>query len=123
MASAAFITIVGNLGGEPEMRYTDAGKAYTTFSVAVNKQGKNRDETQWWRVTYWNTLAEFAANNLQTGSTVIVFGRPTVRLYEKKDGTQGVSAEVAGQELQVVAGRKPLEDVDTSVSEVDSIPF
>ena len=65
MAGLAKATLIGNLGGDPEMRYTPAGRAFTSFSVACSRnyttaEGERREETEWFRVTAWGRLAEIA---------------------------------------------------------------
>ena len=82
--------IMGNLGREPEMRYTPAGVPVTDFSVAVNKRYTNKDgerieRTTWYKVTCWRKLAETCAQYLKKGRTVIVEGDLTAEAYT--DGT------------------------------------
>lgn len=74
------ITIIGNLGTDPEMRYMPSGDAVTSFSVATNRRyrtrdGENRDETEWFRVNAWGRLAETTNQYLEKGSLVYVEGR------------------------------------------------
>ena len=74
------ITIIGNLGTDPEMRYTPSGSAVTSFSVATNRRytrnGEQVDETEWFRVNAWGRLAETTNQYLEKGSLVYVEGRP-----------------------------------------------
>jgi single-strand DNA-binding protein len=73
------ITLVGNLGADPEMRYTPNGQAVTNFSLATNKtykkDGENVKETKWWRVSCWGQRAETANQYLKKGSKVLIEGR------------------------------------------------
>jgi single-strand DNA-binding protein len=94
------IQIVGNLGRDPEMRYTPNGRPVTEFSVAVNQSTKNQqtgewvEATDWFRVSIWGDRAERAAENLRKGSRVLVDGRFRTREYETKDGRKGMTLEI-----------------------------
>ncbi len=100
------ITIVGNLGRDPEMRYTPSGAPVTSFNVAssrqyTNSQGERVKETIWFRVSVWNKQAETCNNYLRKGSKVLVEGRlvPDLstggpRTYSRQDGSTGASFEV-----------------------------
>jgi single-strand DNA-binding protein len=94
------IQIVGNLGRDPELRYTPNGRPVTEFSVAVNQSTKNQqsgewvEATDWFRVSVWGDRAERAAENLRKGARVLVDGRFRTREYETKDGRKGTSLEI-----------------------------
>jgi single-strand DNA-binding protein len=100
------IIIVGNLGREPEMRYTPSGQAVTSFSVASSRQytssnGQTVKETTWFRVSAWGKQAETCSQFLHKGSKVLVEGRlqadPSTggpRIFTRKDGTTGTSFEI-----------------------------
>jgi single-strand DNA-binding protein len=94
------IQIVGNLGRDPELRYTPSGRPVTEFSVAVNQSTKNQqtgewvEATDWFRVSVWGDRAERAAENLRKGARVLVDGRFRTREYETKDGRKGLSLEI-----------------------------
>lgn len=100
------IIIVGNLGKDPEMRYTPAGQAVTSFSVATNRSyttssGEQVKETIWFRVTTWGKMAEICNQYLKKGSKVLIEGRLTPdkatggpRIWDKQDGSKGASFEV-----------------------------
>jgi single-strand DNA-binding protein len=95
------IQIIGNLGRDPELRYTPSGRPVTTFSVAVNQSSKNQqtgewvEATDWFRVSVWGDRAERAAENLRKGSRVFVDGRFRTREYETNDGRKGLSLDVS----------------------------
>ncbi|HYL40859.1 MAG TPA: single-stranded DNA-binding protein [Candidatus Binatus sp.] len=95
------IQIVGNLGRDPELRYTPSGRPVTEFSVAVNQSSKNQqtgewvEATDWFRVSVWGDRAERAAENLRKGTRVLVDGRFRTREYETKDGRKGTSLEIS----------------------------
>lgn len=104
------IEIIGNLGGDPEMRYTPTGAAVTTFSVATSHSYQKNEEwhteTKWWRVTTWNKLAERCAERLAKGSRVFVEGRISVdketghpRVFQRQDGTWDASLELTASRV------------------------
>ena len=94
------IQIVGNLGRDPELRYTPNGRPVTEFSVAVNQSTKNQqtgewvEATDWFRVSIWGDRGERAAENLRKGNRVLVDGRFRTREYEAKDGQKRLSLEI-----------------------------
>ena len=96
------IQVVGNLGRDPELRYTPNGRPVTEFSVAVNQATKNQqtgewvEATDWFRVSVWGDRAERSAEQLRKGSRVLVDGRFRTREYETKDGRKGLSLEDHG---------------------------
>ena len=95
------ISIIGNLGRDPELRYTPNGRPVATFSVAVNQATKNQqtgewvEATDWFRVSVWGDRAERAAESLRKGSRVFVDGRFRTREYETNDGRKGMSLDVS----------------------------
>ena len=102
------ITIIGNLGSDPEMRYTQSGVAFTSFNVAVNdsrrgKDGQDEEHTDWFRVTCWRGLAEIANNYLQRGSQVFVEGRFRTSEWTGNDGQTRTSLEVDANNMQLLA--------------------
>jgi single-strand DNA-binding protein len=110
------ITIIGNLGGDPEMRYTPTGQAVTAFTVAVPQRKYNRDsrewrdvETTWYRVISWNYLAEHCAESLTRGMRVIVTGNLAARQWENKEGekreTWEITADGIGPDLTFATAR------------------
>ncbi|MBI2762857.1 MAG: single-stranded DNA-binding protein [Chloroflexi bacterium] len=99
------IQIIGNLGRDPELRYTPNGRPVATFSVAVNQATKNQqsgewvEATDWFRVSVWGDRAERAAENLRKGSRVFVDGRFRTREYETSDGRKGMSLDVSADNV------------------------
>ena len=95
------IQIIGNLGRDPELRYTPNGRPVTTFSVAVNQATRNQqtgewnEATDWFRISVWGDRAERAAEQLRKGSRVFVDGRFRTREYETNDGRKGLSLDVS----------------------------
>lgn len=93
------VTVMGYLGGDPEMRYTANGSAVATFSIAASRvfndaAGERREVTTWFRCVAWNRTAEIAAQYLQKGRLALVEGRIETRTYEKTDGSKGYSWEL-----------------------------
>src|SRR3989304_3552236 len=91
MAGLNKVMLIGNLGKDPEMRYTANGSAVTTFSLAVNRSfgggdGGRREETEWFTIVTWNKLAELLGQHLQKGRKVFVEGRLTTRSWDGPDG-------------------------------------
>ena len=111
------IILVGNLGRDPEMRYTPSGQAVTNFSVATNRQYTGSDgqvvkETIWFRVSTWGKNAENCNQFLKRGSKVLVEGRlvPDAgtggpRIWNRQDGTPSASFEVSAQTVRFLSTR------------------
>jgi single-strand DNA-binding protein len=105
VASLSKIQIIGNLGRDPELRYTPNGRPVATFSVAVNQATKNQqtgewvEATDWFRVSVWGDRAERSAENLRKGSRVFVDGRFRTREYETNDGRKGMSLDVTADNV------------------------
>ena len=136
------LIIVGNVGRDPEMRYTPSGQAVTSFSVASNRKytssnGEQVNETIWFRVSAWGKQAEVCNQYLKKGSRVLIEGRLTPdratggpRLWQKQDGTSAASFEVTAQTVRVLTTRAESEssmagdsgDMATAPAE-DDIPF
>jgi len=113
------IIIVGNVGKDPEMRYTPSGAAVTSFSVATSRnyksQGQMIKETIWFRITCWGRQAEYASNYVRKGHKILVEGRLVAdasgnpRTYTRSDGTTGASFEVTASNLQLLSSRSESE--------------
>jgi single-strand DNA-binding protein len=104
------IILVGNLGRDPELRYTAQGTPVCTFSLATNERRKDRngemqDQTTWFRVTLWNRQAETASQYLQKGRQVYIEGRLRVEEYVDRDGKPRQSLEVTATDMQFIGGR------------------
>lgn len=104
------IIICGNLGRDPELRYTAQGTPVCSFSMATNERRKDRngemqDHTTWFRVTLWNRLAETASQYLQKGRQVYIEGRLRVEEYVDRDGKPRHSLEVFATDMQFIGSR------------------
>jgi single-strand DNA-binding protein len=136
------IILVGNLGRDPEMRYTPSGQAVTNFSVATNRQYTSSDgqpvkETIWFRVSTWGKIAENCNQFLKRGSKVLVEGRlvPDAntggpRVWKRQDGTPSASFEVSASTVRFLTARGEDEGAGAPVgegpgqpNEGDDIPF
>lgn len=104
------VQIIGNLGRDPEMRFTQGGTPVTNFSVAVSRSwqsrdGETREETEWFRVVAWTRLAEIANEYLRRGSKVYVEGRLATRTWQDREGNERTTTEVVAQEMLMLGGR------------------
>ena len=108
------VQIIGNLGADPEMRFTPSGSAVTNFRVAVSRMrrgpdGNNVDETEWFRVVAWDSpnykLAEICDKYLRKGQSVYVEGRLQSRKYTDRDGVERTSVEIIANEMIMLGGR------------------
>jgi single-strand DNA-binding protein len=130
------INIVGNLGRDPELRYTPQGTPVCNFSVATNERrrdraGETQDITTWFRVTAWGRQAENASKYLSKGRPVYVEGRLRVEEWTDRDGRQRYTLEVHATDIQFLGARADEAPTSVGVSaatpsetEVDeSIPF
>src|SRR5690606_24071200 len=105
------IMLIGNLGRDPEMRYTPSGVPVASFSLAVSKRwnsqdGQPQEKTLWFRVTTWRRTAETVSQYLTKGSKVLVIGEfEEARTYQDKDGNTQVSLEVTAQTVRFLSGR------------------
>ena len=109
MASLNKVQLIGNLGKDPEIRYTQSGVAVANFSLATaskikNKSGEWVDHTEWHRVTLWDKLAENAEKYLAKGKAVYIEGRLQTREWEK-DGVKRYLTEVVGEQMQFLTPR------------------
>ena len=134
------IIVVGNLGADPEMRYTPSGQAVTNFNVATNRQyttsdGNQVKETAWFRVSTWGKNAENCNQYLKKGSKVLIEGRlnpdPATggpKVFTRQDGSSGATFEITAQTIKFLSTRAEDDSSYTaedsqSVSEPEDIPF
>ncbi len=109
------VMIIGNLGSDPEMRYTPSNRAVTQFNVAVNQSTKNQqtgewvEETDWFRVSVWGDRAERMAETLRKGNKVFVEGRFKTRTFEGRDGQTRTALEITADSI-VNLERRPRDD-------------
>lgn len=122
------VTIVGNLGADPEMRYTPSGVPVANFSVAVNRRwtgqdGTAQERTTWFRVTAWRKDADNVTKYLSKGSPVLVIGEleePSV--WQAKDGEYRASLDVTARTIRFLSGGAAAQP-DIRLEDTESIPF
>ena len=135
------ITIIGNLGRDPEMRYSTSGNAMTSFSVASSRRytsgGEQREETEWFNCTAFGRLADVCNQYLARGQQVYVEGRLSTRQYDRRDGTPGFSLDVFVTDVQFLGRRGEQQDGgyagqrsdnygsggNEAMADVDDLPF
>ncbi len=126
------VMIIGNLGRDPEMRYTPAGHPVTTFTVACSRMwstpdGERREETEWFNVVAWNKLAETCKQYQVKGSHVYVEGRMQTRSWEDAEGKKHSRAEVVANEMTILDNRKhhatEQAAAETTTEPEDEFPF
>jgi len=110
MASLNRVMLIGNLGKDPEVRYTTAGTAVASFSLATtekfkNKSGEWEDRTEWHNVTLWARLAEIAGEYLSKGKPVYIEGRLQTRKWQDRDGVDRYTTEVVAEKMQMLGGK------------------
>jgi single-strand DNA-binding protein len=110
MASVNKVILLGNLGADPEIRYTPGGDAVCNFSLATTEKWKDnagvaQEKTEWHRVTLWRRLAEIADEYLKKGSPVYIEGRISYRKFTDKEGVEKYSTDIVGDRLQLLAGK------------------
>jgi len=107
MASLNKMTIIGNLGADPEVRYLDGGAVVATFNVATtekytNRNGEKVEQTEWFRVELWNEQAKVAEKYLKKGNSVYVEGRLRTELWTDKEGKERTSLRVRANTMQLL---------------------
>ncbi|MDQ6685609.1 MAG: single-stranded DNA-binding protein [Pseudomonadota bacterium] len=112
MASVNKVIIVGNLGKDPEVRYTPNGSAVCNVTVATSRVRKNKDsgekseDTEWHRIVFFDKLAEIAGEYLKKGRSVYVEGRLQTRKWTDKDGVEKYTTEIVASEMQMLGSRE-----------------
>lgn len=125
------IIITGRITSDPELKYTQGGKAYARMTVAVDRKFKNKQgekETDFIPVIFWEKAAELAGEYLRKGSKIGVIGELRTGSYEKDDGTKVKTSEVWGSQLEFLESKKKttqenLEDLGEVVENPDDYPF
>ena len=111
MASINRATIIGNVGSDPELRYTPSGAAVCNVAIATSRNWKDKasgekvEETEWHRVVFYNRLAEIAGEYLKKGRSVYVEGRLKTRKWTDKDGAEKYTTEIVADNMQMLGGR------------------
>ena len=125
---------IGRLGRDPEVRYTADSNAICNFSIAVGYKSKDKETTEWVRITAFGKLAGICADYLKKGSQVFVAGRMTTRKWQNKDGVDQYTTEVVADQMQMLGGKSaeanepaavpiPKLDAYRSIKEGVVVPF
>jgi len=118
------VILVGRLGKDPEMRFTQNGRAVTNFTIATNENwtdqsGERQERTEWHRIVTWSKLAENCAKLLSKGKLVYIEGRLQTRLWDDRDGNKRYTTEVVANQMQILS---PLESAGQPATDEQSIP-
>ena len=140
MGSLNKVMLIGNLGRDPEIRYTQAGSAVANFSLATtdrwtDRQGQRQERTEWHDIVAFDRLADLAQNYLKKGKSVYIEGRLQTRSWEDKNGNTRYTTEVVCNSLEMLGspGDSPagepmnqeptISEEDTSQVQEDDLPF
>jgi single-strand DNA-binding protein len=109
MAGVNKVILIGNLGRDPEIRYTQGGQPVANFTLATsesfnNREGKREERTEWHRIVVWGKTAELCTQYLAKGRTVYIEGRLQTREWEDKEGQKRRTTEVVAQTVQFLGG-------------------
>jgi single-strand DNA-binding protein len=109
MASVNKVILIGNLGRDPELRYTQSGQAVANFTLATserfaNKSGEQQERTEWHRIVAWGKTGELCAQYLSKGRSVYVEGRLQTREWEDKEGQKRSTTEIVAQNVTFLGG-------------------
>jgi single-strand DNA-binding protein len=104
------VILIGNLGRDPEVRFTPSGQAVANFTIATNdswtdKQGQKQERTEWHRIVVWGKLAEICGEYLSKGRQAYVEGRLQTREWTDKEGKKNYTTEIVAQTVQFLGGR------------------
>ena len=123
------VMIIGHLGRDPEMRYTPSGRPVTTFSVATSRSwhsadGERHEETEWFNVVAWGSLAEICNQYLRKGQQVYIEGRLQTRRWEDTEGNKHFTTELVAKEMIMLGERREVSNTYVSKpAEEEEFPF
>ena len=123
------VMIIGHLGRDPEMRYTPSGRPVTTFSVATSRSwhsadGERHEETEWFNVVAWGSLAEICNQYLHKGQQVYIEGRLQTRRWEDTEGNKHFTTELVSKEMIMLGERRDVSSTYVSKpGEEEEFPF
>ena len=123
------VMIIGNLGKDPEIRYTQAGSSVASFNVATterfkDKNGQQQDQTEWHRIVAWSRLAEICGEYLHKGSKVYIEGKLQTRKWTDKNGNEKYTTEIIAREMKMLDGAgKQSEDIPNPPPMPEDVPF
>jgi len=124
------VILTGNLGADPDSRYTPDGKAVTTFDIAVSDGYGEHKKTYWFKIVAWEKLAEVCADNLKKGRKVLVEGKLVSRSYETQDGQKRKVTEIVAGHVEFLdraqeanSGVNNSSQSDELAINLDDLPF
>jgi single-strand DNA-binding protein len=122
------VMIIGNLGRDPEMRYTPSGRPVTTFSVATSRswntsEGEKHVETEWFNVVAWSNLAEICKQYLTKGQQVYIEGRLQTRHWDDQEGNKHISVEIVANEMIILGERREAGETGSESESVEEEEF
>src|SRR4030043_2240649 len=122
------VMIIGNLGRDPEMRYTPSGKPVTTFSVATSRawntsEGEKRTETEWFNVVAWSSLAEICKQYLTKGQQVYIEGRLQTRHWDDKEGDKKTPGKIVTDEMIILSERRETGETSAESESIEEEEF
>lgn len=139
MAGYQYTVIIGNVGRDPELRYTSGGQAVCSFSVAVSERWTDRqtnekkERTNWYRVSAWRGLAETCNMYVRKGMQIMVTGQPSASAYLGQDGQPRATLELTARDVQFLGrpgennggtgGDAGYDDFAPPAQDMDDIPF
>lgn len=111
------VFLIGNLGRDPELRYTASGTAVANFTLAThrkykNREGETQEETEWHRIVAWSHTAEFVNQYCQKGRQLYVEGRIQTREWEDREGQTRYTTEIVARNLELLGSRADSADFD-----------
>ncbi len=112
------VILIGNIGGDPEMRYAQSGAAVANVSIATSESwkdktsGERQERTEWHKVVFFKRLAEIAGEYLKKGSQVYIEGNLRTRKWQDKEGHDRYSTEIVAQQMQMLGGRGDAQNPD-----------
>lgn len=125
MGSLNKVMLIGNLGKDPEVRYTASGQAVASFSLATSekfkgKTGEWEERTEWHNITLWGKLAEIAGEYLSKGKTVYIEGRLQTRKWQDKNGNDRYTTDIVGDKMQMLSPKSERRGGEVSSQPVAS---
>jgi len=127
MAALNKVMIIGNLGRDPEIRYTSGGTPVANFSIATtekwkNKEGVQQEETEWHNIVAWKHLAEISQKYLSKGSQVYIEGRIKTREWNDRDGNKRKSTEIVASQLIMLGSPRQKQEQQPADDSADDYP-
>lgn len=129
MASLNKVQLIGNLGADPESRYTSSGDCVATIRIATSEQWKDRttgdkkEATEWHRVVFYRKLAEIVVQYVKKGTTVYVEGRLKTQKWTDKDGVERYTTQIDATEMKILSKRERDSEQQSNTEVDEDIPF